>query len=166
MTTTAPAEAAPSPRSLSERYYGLHPTYRLVLRWALILASTGVAFYPSLVSLVHTTVSGDIGGYVWMVPTMAVLVLYYGVYHWNCWFNAMIFIRERLLYPLQLVLRDILMSYQMDAMVGSAGTADVESLSESIKYATIMVATVPILLLYPFLQRYFVKGVMIGALKG
>lgn len=99
-------------------------------------------------------------------PTMAVLVLYYGVYHWNSWFNAMIFIRERMLYPLQLVLRDILMSYQMDAMVGSAGTADVESLSESIRYATIVVATLPILLLYPFLQRYFVKGVMIGALKG
>ena len=99
-------------------------------------------------------------------PTIAVLVLYYGVYHWNSWFNAMIFIRERMLYPLQLVLRDILMSYQMDAMVGSAGTADVESMSESIKYATIIVATLPILLLYPFLQRYFVKGVMIGALKG
>lgn len=99
-------------------------------------------------------------------PTMAVLVLYYGVYHWNSWFNAMIFIRERMLYPLQLVLRDILMSYQMDAMVGSAGTVDVESLSESIKYATIVVATLPILLLYPFVQRYFVKGVMIGALKG
>ena len=99
-------------------------------------------------------------------PTIAVLVLYYGVFHWNSWFYAMIFIRERLLYPLQLVLRDILMSYQMDAMVGATGTADVESVSESIKYATIMVATLPILLLYPFLQRYFVKGVMIGALKG
>ncbi len=100
------------------------------------------------------------------MPTMAVLVLYYGVFHWNSWFYAMIFLRDRARYPLQLVLRDILMSYQMDAMVGSAGTADIASLSESIKYATIMVATLPILLLYPFLQRYFVKGVMIGALKG
>ncbi|NLG85579.1 MAG: carbohydrate ABC transporter permease [Firmicutes bacterium] len=99
-------------------------------------------------------------------PTMAVLVLYYAVHHWNAWFHAMIFIRERALYPLQLVLRDILLSYQMEAMVGSAGAADVESLSESLKYATIMVATLPILFLYPFLQRYFVRGVMIGALKG
>jgi putative aldouronate transport system permease protein len=100
-------------------------------------------------------------------PTLAVMVLFYGVSHWNSWFHAMIFIRDRALYPLQLILREILLGNAMDSMLSTTATSgDQESVSESIKYATIMVATIPILLLYPFLQRYFVKGVMIGALKG
>ena len=99
-------------------------------------------------------------------PTVAVMVLYYGVHHWNAWFHAMIFLRERSLYPLQLILREILIANTMDQMLSSSSAADVESIGESIKYATIMVATAPILLLYPFLQKHFVKGVMIGALKG
>lgn len=99
-------------------------------------------------------------------PTVAVMVLYYGVHHWNAWFHAMIFLRERSLYPLQLILREILIANTMDQMLSSSSAADVESIGESIKYATIMVATAPILLFYPFLQKHFVKGVMIGALKG
>jgi putative aldouronate transport system permease protein len=99
-------------------------------------------------------------------PTLAVLVLYYGVEHWNAWFNAMIFLRSRSLFPLQLILREILIqNYTLDMGIGSAMT-DQEMLSETIKYSVIIVSTAPILCLYPFLQRYFVKGVMLGALKG
>lgn len=99
-------------------------------------------------------------------PVIAVMILYYGVAHWNSWFNSMIYIRTRSLYPLQLILREILITNSTETMTGNTSGDNVASVSESIKYATIMVATVPILLIYPFLQKYFVKGVMIGAVKG
>lgn len=99
-------------------------------------------------------------------PVIAVMVLYYGVAHWNAWFNAMIFLRDRSLYPLQLILREILINNSTEKMATNAAISDFAEIGESIKYATIMVATLPILAIYPFIQRYFVKGVMIGALKG
>jgi len=96
--------------------------------------------------------------------TIAVLVLYYGVGHWNAWFNSMIYLEDKTKQPLQLVLRQILILSDMsDAGIGGD---DMEMLSETIKYATIIVSTVPILALYPFLQKYFTKGVMVGAVKG
>jgi putative aldouronate transport system permease protein len=97
-------------------------------------------------------------------PTMAVMVLYYGVGHWNSWFNAMVFLRKRELFPLQLILREILIQNSNSDTAGLA--LDQERASETIKYAVIMVATLPILFVYPFLQKYFVKGVMVGAVKG
>jgi len=96
--------------------------------------------------------------------TLAVLVLYYGVAHWNAWFGAMMYIQNRDLYPLQMVLREILIVNDMSNMVNVA--VDIEQISDTIKYATVVVATLPILVLYPFLQKYFVKGVMVGAVKG
>lgn len=100
------------------------------------------------------------------MPVIAVMLLYYGVYHWNSWFNALIYLRERGMFPLQLVLREILIINSTESMTLDADFADKESVGETIKYAAIIVATLPILLAYPFLQRYFVKGVMIGAVKG
>lgn len=99
------------------------------------------------------------------MPVVAVMILFYSVAHWNAWFSAMIYLRSRDLYPLQLVLREILIISNTDAMTTGVASGDVMSLGETIKYATVMVATVPILCVYPFLQRYFVKGVMIGAIK-
>lgn len=100
------------------------------------------------------------------MPVVAVMILFYGVGHWNSWFSAMIYLRERSLYPLQLILREILILSSTDSMMIDAGGSDREALGESIKYATIMVATAPILFIYPLVQKHFVKGVMIGALKG
>lgn len=100
------------------------------------------------------------------IPVMAVMTLFYGVGHWNAWFNAMIFLRERTLYPLQIFLREILIANVVDDMVTGMDMLDREPIAETIKYATVMVATVPILLAYPFLQKYFVKGIMVGAIKG
>ncbi|MFD0870977.1 Inner membrane ABC transporter permease protein ycjP [Chlamydia abortus] len=99
------------------------------------------------------------------MPVVAVMILFYGVGHWNSWFSAMIYLRNRELFPLQLVLREILITNSTDSMMTSVGAADKMPIGETIKYATIIVATIPILLLYPFLQKYFVKGVMIGAIK-
>lgn len=95
---------------------------------------------------------------------LAVMVLYYGVSIWNGWFWASAILRDRDKYPLQLILREILLSNDSQAMSSGAG-GDAEALSQTIKYATIMVATVPILCVYPFLQKYFATGVMIGAVK-
>lgn len=96
---------------------------------------------------------------------IAVMVLYYGVAHWNAWFNAMLYFDDKRRYPLQLVLREILiLGDTRDMTVGDSG--DTYAISESIKYATIIVATVPILVIYPFIQKYFVKGMMVGAVKG
>lgn len=100
------------------------------------------------------------------MPTIAVIILYYAVSYWNSWFNAMMFIQDRVKYPLQLVLRGVLMSNDTSAMTGGVTAVDKESVGESVKYGVIVVATIPILAVYPFLQKYFVKGVMIGAVKG
>ena len=93
--------------------------------------------------------------------TIAVMALFYGVSHWNSWFAAMIYLEDRSKYPLQLFLREMLVLKD-----GAGVTTEEEMLAENLKYATIVVATVPILFIYPFIQRYFVKGVMVGALKG
>lgn len=97
---------------------------------------------------------------------LAVMVLMYGVANWNAWFDAMLFIRERSLYPLQIILREILISNSTDSMIGAGSGGDIQAIGESIKYATIVVSTLPILCVYPFIQKYFAKGVMVGAVKG
>lgn len=92
--------------------------------------------------------------------TLAVIALYYGVQVWNSWFWATIILRNRTEYPLQAVLREVLIENVMEGMDSGMPSP------ETIRYATIVVATVPILCIYPFIQKYFTKGVMIGAVKG
>lgn len=98
-------------------------------------------------------------------PVIAVLALYYGVAHWNRYFDALIYISDKQLYPLQLVLRAILLQakFQGDEIVS---IQDQQLIGETLKYSLIIVASLPMLMLYPMLQKYFVKGVMIGAIKG
>lgn len=99
------------------------------------------------------------------MPTISVIMLYYIVQHWNSWFHAMLFLRKRELFPLQLVLRDILMQNESGEMLLGTDAGESALASELIKYAVIIVSTVPVLCIYPFIQKYFVKGVMIGAVK-
>ncbi|MCI8443086.1 MAG: carbohydrate ABC transporter permease [Provencibacterium sp.] len=101
-----------------------------------------------------------------IMSTVAVIILFYAVGHWNAWFDAALFLRKKEKYPLQLVLREILILSSTDSMTSSVDYTDKEAIGESIKYATIIVTTLPVICIYPFLQRYFVKGVMIGAVKG
>lgn len=105
-----------------------------------------------------------------MIPlsqaVMAVMILFYAVGHWNTWFNAMLYLRSRSRFPLQLVLREILISNSVSSMTSGLPADTSAPIGESIKYATMMVATIPVLLIYPLLQKYFVKGVMVGAIKG
>ncbi|MGG4345697.1 carbohydrate ABC transporter permease [Paenibacillus lautus] len=99
------------------------------------------------------------------MPVIAVMVLWYAVGHWNSYFSALIYLRDRELFPLQLVLREILISNSTDSMTTDAAATDRLDIGITIKYATIIISTLPILCLYPFLQKYFVHGVLIGALK-
>jgi len=101
---------------------------------------------------------------------IAVNALYYAVGHWNSYFGALLYIRKAALYPLQIVLRNILIQNQMDAsMLSVVDVRDVarrEALSTLLKYALIVVASLPVMCIYPFVQKYFVKGVLIGSIKG
>ncbi|ACT00158.1 MULTISPECIES: carbohydrate ABC transporter permease [unclassified Paenibacillus] len=107
------------------------------------------------------------------LPIIAVMALFYGVGNWNSYFSALIYLNEAGKYPLQLVLRQILVLQEMGAQGG--GAIDISSatamnskaeIAALVKYAVIIVATIPVIVIYPFLQRYFVQGVMIGSVKG
>lgn len=168
---------------------GMIPTYLLVkglgmlnTMWALVLPSA-VSTYNLIImrTFFQTSIPGelaesasldgcnDLGIFFRIViplsaPIFAVMVLFYGVAQWNSWFPALLYISDRTLYPLQMVLREVLIQSDISNMAGSTG--DVEVIGDGLKYATMVVATLPIMCLYPFLQKYFVKGVMIGAVKG
>lgn len=101
-------------------------------------------------------------------PVLAVITLYYAVAHWNSYFNAFLYITDSRLYPLQLVLRNILIANQIDsAMVTDFDSmTSKQGLADLMKYSLIVVSSLPVLVMYPFVQKHFVKGVMIGAVKG
>lgn len=172
---------------------GLIPTYLLIKDlnmintiWALVVPGAGSVFNIIIVrTFFQSTIPDEmreaafIDGcsntrfFLRMVlplskPIIAVMVLYHVVGFWNGFFDAMIYLNEEVKYPLQLVLRNILVQNQ----VNSSMMIDVESyaaklrVTELIKYGVIIIANLPLLILYPFLQRYFVKGVMIGSIKG
>lgn len=98
--------------------------------------------------------------------TIAVIALYYTVGHWNAWFNASIYIRSSDKYPLQLVMQRVLQDLTQTGLLDDASADNAAQLAEMIKYALIVITTAPILAVYPFVQKYFVKGVMVGAIKG
>lgn len=98
-------------------------------------------------------------------PVIAVMILYYGVGQWNSWFPAAMFTRDRNIYPLQMILREILINNEQQTADSMFTLLEDSFMNELVKYCTIVVSTVPILIVYPFLQKYFEKGVMIGAVK-
>ncbi len=101
-----------------------------------------------------------------ITPTIAVLLLYYGVAHWNSWFAASIYITDNKNMPIQNVLRSVLIANSNVLNAAATDEDRINEFAETIKYAAIIISTVPVLLIYPFVQKYFVKGVMIGAVKG
>lgn len=108
---------------------------------------------------------------IWLCgPIMAVMVVFYGVGRWNDYFNALIYITDRKLYPLQLFLRELLIINQMSSVQQNVATdstmTEMLLAAESIKYAVIIVASLPVLIVYPFVQRYMISGITVGAIKG
>ena len=169
---------------------GMIPTYLLVeklglvdTRWALIIPGLVNAYNLIIMRTAFAGVpdaleeSAKIEGandfqIMWKIyipvskATLAVIVLYYAVSHWNGWFSAVLYLRTRSLYPLQILLREILIEKSLDSMMGDINMEDLDMISDTIKYATVIISSLPIMLLYPFLHKYFVKGVMIGSVKG
>ena len=172
---------------------GLIPTYMLVnslglvnTRWSMIIPSA-MSTYNMIICRTYFVNSipdelyeaGQLDGctpfkYLLRVvvplskPILAVLVLYYGVAKWNSYFDAMIYLKNQTMVPLQIVLRDILILNQVDyTMVSDASAiAAQRGLTDLLKYSTIVVASLPVLCIYPFVQKFHVKGVMIGSVKG
>ena len=172
---------------------GLIPTYLLVKSlglintfWAMILPNA-VAFYYIVIT--RTYFQTSIPEELWesaslegcsnvrflrsiviplSAPIIAVMTLFYSVGHWNSYFNGLIYLTQKNRFPLQLILREILILGQMqDTIITDVlEAATLQRISESIKYGVIIVASLPVLMLYPLVQRHFVKGIMIGALKG
>ena len=93
-------------------------------------------------------------------------MLFYAIQHWNAWFNASIYLRDRELFPLQLVLREIVLNSSENSIVADADANTVDIYRPLIKYCSIMVSIIPMMVIYPFVQKYFVTGVMIGSVKG
>jgi len=176
---------------------GIVPSYILVTqtlnmfdsRWALIIPTCMSAFYLILIrtalqnvpdSLEESAMLDGAGRFTIlfkiMLPlikaTLATVILYYVIGNWNAWFNAMIYLRSRDKYPLQLILKEILVTASETASIDttiimeSSESADAALYKQLIKYCTIMVSTVPMFIFYPFIQKYFESGVMIGAIKG
>ena len=107
------------------------------------------------------------------LATLATVILYYIIGNWNSWFSAMIYLRTTSKYPLQLVLKEILVTtnnsntnIDISILSSSGDSADAVLYKQLVKYCTIVVSTVPMFIFYPFVQKYFESGVMIGAIKG
>ncbi len=169
---------------------GLIPTYLLVSKtlgfhdsyWALIIPNALSVYnmiimknsFLSIPESVTEAASIDGAGHwkcLWKIvlplskSILAVIALYYAVALWNGWFDAAIYLSTRGKFPLQLILREILIQNNTTSM-NAAAIQDQAAVGETIKYATIIFATIPILCVYPYLQKYFTKGIMIGAVKG
>lgn len=155
---------------LDTRWAVLLPT--MISTYNLIVMKTSFAAIPtSLEEAARIDGASDIRIFFSIIMPLsksifAVMILFYGVEIWNAWFNAMLYLNDRGLYPLQLFLREILVQNETSDMVSGAGMANQASIQETVKYATVVVVTLPILCVYPFIQKYFVTGVMIGAVKG
>lgn len=103
------------------------------------------------------------------LPIIAVMVMYYSVGHWNEYFNALIYLTDEKRQPLQVVLRKVLVANEINDMMSDANTMnsnDRMAIAEGIRYATIVLSSIPMIAMYPFFQRFFTKGVMVGAVKG
>ena len=171
---------------------GLIPTYMVVrdlgllnTRWAMILP-TGIGIFNLLITITffRTTIppelieaaridgADDFKTFFRIIlplarPIIAVLALFYAVSHWNAYFNALIYLKDQELFPLQIVLREILILNSVDAsmLIDVEDLVAREGLRELLKYSLIIVASVPVLIIYPFVQKHFIKGMMIGSVK-
>lgn len=172
---------------------GLIPNYLLIkelgmidTRWALIIP--GVMSVMSVIiarTYFQTTIPEELleaahldgcSDYKFLVkivaplsgPIIAVLSLFYAVGHWNTYFAALLYLKSADLFPLQIILRDVLVknSFDEEIITDVVGAAQREGMRELLKYSLIVISTIPVLVVYPFIQRHFVKGMMIGSLKG
>jgi putative aldouronate transport system permease protein len=164
-------------------YYVVRETGLLNSLWSLIIPKLANPFYVFLMikifreipdSLIESATIDGAGNFTMLrkivlplsLPVVATISLFYAVDFWNSFFDATIYLRDADKWTMQVLLRELLSVNQQD-LVGGSGDASVSGMSsESIRMAMVVITTLPVMLIYPFLQKYFVKGVMIGAVKG
>jgi putative aldouronate transport system permease protein len=170
---------------------GIIPTYLVVqqlglldTRWALILPQA-VGVWQVIIAIVFFRSSipdelyeaAQLDGasdlrFLWTIvlplskPLLAVIALMYAIYQWNSYFDALLYLRDPDLYPLQLVLRNVLILNQATPGMDAAAQIERQQLADLLKYSLIVISTVPVMIIYPFVARYFNKGIMLGAVKG
>ncbi len=170
---------------------GLIPTYMVVkglnlidTRWALLIPNAiwvwqviiARSFFQSSIPE-ELLEASEIDGcsdlrFIWSVvlplskPIIAVLVLMYAVGQWNAYFDALIYLKTADLFPLQLILRSIIIQNNSGSNMDAMAIVEKQQLAELLKYSLIVVATLPVLIIYPFVQRYFVQGMLVGSVKG
>lgn len=170
---------------------GLIPTYMVVkgldlidTRWALLIPNAIWVWQVIIArSFFHSSIpeelleASEIDGcsdlrFIWSVvlplskPIIAVLVLMYAVGQWNAYFDALIYLKSADLFPLQLILRSIIIQNNSGSNMDAMAIVEKQQLAELLKYSLIVVATLPVLVIYPFVQRYFVQGMLVGSVKG
>jgi putative aldouronate transport system permease protein len=172
---------------------GMIPTYILVRNlgmintfWALILPGCVGAWNLFLVRTFYTSTiplelyeaavidGASVTGYYYRIvlplsqAIISVMILYYGVGYWNLFFPALLYIRDEVLYPLQMVLRNIILANESLSLsdLDAETVAARQRIVDLLKYSSMIVASVPLLVAYPFLQKYFAQGVMVGSIKG
>jgi putative aldouronate transport system permease protein len=170
---------------------GLIPTYMVVkgldlidTRWALLIPNAIWVWQVIIArSFFQTSIpeelleASEIDGcsdlrFIWSVvlplskPIIAVLVLMYAVGQWNAYFDALIYLKSADLFPLQLILRSIIIQNNSGSNMDAIAMVEKQQLAELLKYSLIVVATLPVLIIYPFVQRYFVQGMLVGSVKG
>lgn len=169
---------------------GIIPTYLLLTklgfynsRWVMIIPRLLTVYYLMICRSAFTNIPDEIyesaeieGANDWQIfiriasrlitPTLAVLTLYYAISHWNNYFTPLLYISDNKLIPMQVLLRRVLIQSSSELLGDTAGTGDKAAVSIKVRYVTIVVATFPVLTFYPFIQKYFVKGIMLGAVKG
>lgn len=155
---------------LTNSLWGLIIPFMIQTRNMIILKTSFASIPDSLIEAARIDGAGHITILTRIVlplskAMLAVIVLYYGVQIWNSWFWASAIMRDRSMYPLHVILREILLQNDMSSMAIGGDTGTQDAVSQSIRYATIVVATIPILCVYPFLQKHFAKGTMAGAVK-
>ena len=173
---------------------GMIPTYLQVrnlgllnTRWAMLIPSA-MSVYNMIImrTYIQNSIPGDLlesarldgcDDFKYLIhivlplskPVLAVLALYYAVWYWNTYFYAFLYLSDRRQFPLQLILREIIQLNKAEDMLNSTNLADIEDrlyMSELLKYTSIVISTLPAIIVYPFVQKHFVKGMMVGAIKG
>lgn len=158
-------------------YSALIIPYLISPWWLIVMVSFFRSFPAELEEAAKIDGCGDFGALVRIVlplsaAPVATIALFYAVSHWNSFFSAMMFLSDYRMYPLQLLLRDIVLQNSLAEQLASQGNAMLAQdmlaglTPQSVQYATLVVSMIPMLIVYPFIQKYFVKGIMIGSLKG
>ncbi|MFC0330307.1 carbohydrate ABC transporter permease [Paenibacillus sepulcri] len=158
-------------------YSALIIPYLMSPWWLIIMISFFRSFPVELEEAARIDGCSDFGALIRIVlplsaAPVATISLFYAVSHWNSFFSAMMFLNDFQKYPLQLILRDIVLENSLAEQLAAQGNVtlaqDVQSAitPQSVQYATLVISIIPMLIIYPFIQKYFVKGIMIGSLKG